>query len=101
MDCCSTDHTITKTIFLQGTRKCFHLIGQTAPRYDLIGAYTPLALTVTVLIAPPAAGHMTRQPPVSYAARFDAHCPSMTVTERFTTFRYAYLPRSFGRGRSL
>ena len=38
-----------------------------------------------------AAGHMTRLPPVSYAARFDVYCPNMTVTERFTTFRYAYL----------
>ena len=34
---------------------------------------------------------MTRQPPVSYAARFDAYLPNMTVTERFTTFRYACL----------
>ena len=52
--------------------------------------------------------HMTRQPLVSYAPRFDAHRPNMTVTERFTTFRYAYLiavasldacpPRPFGRG---
>ena len=25
--------------------------------------------------------------PVSYAAAFDAYCPNMTVTERFTTFR--------------
>ena len=60
---------------------------------------------------PPVAGHMTRQPPVSYASRFDAHCPNMTVTERCETFRYAYLiavasldaylPRSFGRGRFL
>ena len=49
--------------------------------------------------------------PVSYAARFDAHCPNMTVTERCETFRYAYLlavasldaclPRPFGRGRFL
>ena len=51
---------------------------------------------------------MTRQPPVLYAARFDAYLPNMTVTERFTTFRYACLmaaasfdacpPRPFGRG---
>ena len=36
---------------------------------------------------------MTRHPLVLYAARFDAHCPNMTVTERFTTFRYAYPPK--------
>ena len=89
MGCCSTDHTITKTIFLQGTHKCFHLNGQTAPRCCLVGAYTPLALTVTTLIAPSRGESvMTRQPPVSYAPRFDAHRPNMTVTERFTTFRY-------------
>lgn len=34
---------------------------------------------------------MTRQPPVSYAARFDAYLPNMTVTERCETFRYACL----------
>ena len=37
----------------------------------------------------------------SHAAAFDAYCPNMTVTERFTTFRYAYLPRPFDRGRFL
>ena len=36
--------------------------------------------------------------PVSYAARFDAHCPNMTVTERFATSRYYCLMPVHARG---
>ena len=36
--------------------------------------------------------------PVSYAPRFDAHCPNMTVTERFATSRYYCLMPVHARG---
>ena len=48
-----------------------------------------LTLETRMPIAPCGGSVITRQPPVSYAARFDAHCPNMTVTERCETFRYA------------
>ena len=50
-----------------------------------------LEMRVVIERLPLAAEHMTRQPRVSYAAAFDTYCPNMTVTERFTTFRYACL----------
>ena len=75
---------------------------------DCIGAAGVDAYSFSLARRTLAAEHMTRQPRVSYAAAFDAYCPNMTVTERFTTFRYARLmaaasydacpPRPFGRG---
>ena len=50
--------------------------------------HTYLTLETRIPIAPCGGPVITRQPPVSYAPRIDAYSPNMTVTERFTTFRY-------------
>ena len=71
MDCCSTDHTITKTIFLQGTHKCFHYRADGSPLLSHRRLYAFGFDGDRAHCAPCGGSVMTRQPPVSYAARFD------------------------------